>query len=58
MRRNDFIIKTVIMMASNSHYHWTWIAGKQWAKDLVRAATELADEMVSKRLISPDTDGT
>ena len=58
MRRNEFIIKTVIMMASNSHYHWTWIAGKQWAKDLVRAATELADEMESIGLISPDADGT
>ena len=31
MRRNNFIIKTIIAMAANSHYYYTWSGGHEWA---------------------------
>ena len=54
MTRNDFIIKTIVAMAANSAYHYTWISGHEWAKKIVDAAILLADYMEKNRLINPD----
>ena len=54
MKRNDFIIKTIIMMSANPNNRYSWHGRNTWAREIIDAAVLLADEMQKVGLISPD----
>lgn len=58
MTRNDFILKTIIAMAANNAYRYSWHGRNEWANSIVDGAITLADIMEKRQLlISSESDG-
>lgn len=52
MTRHEFIIKTIIAMAANSSYRYSWHGRDAWATEIIAAAITLADHMEKKGLLN------